>query len=311
MDTLLVAAAGGHLSELVRLRPRLGLVDPPVWVTSDSEQARTLLRGERVVHAREVTPRDYATLARNLPLARTLMARGAERVISTGAGIALSFLPLARAHGVDAHYIESAARTQGPSLTGRLLARVPGVKLYGQYESWAGGRWRYAGSVYDGFEPGTARAPGGPLKVALALGTMQFPFPRLVDRVNAVLPEDAQAVLWQTGSTPLDGGAVAGRASVSPEELRQAFREADVVIAHAGVGTALEALDAGRTPILVPRLRRFREHVDDHQVQVAEELAGRGLALLRHAEDLTAGDLHEAARGSVQAVSNPPAIALA
>ena len=51
MRTLLVAATGGHLSQLVRLEPRLGLDEEPTWVTFDTEQTRELLEGRRVVHA--------------------------------------------------------------------------------------------------------------------------------------------------------------------------------------------------------------------------------------------------------------------
>jgi UDP-N-acetylglucosamine transferase subunit ALG13 len=312
VSTLLVAATGGHLSELVRLRPRLGIEDRPTWVTFDSPQARALLAGERVVHARPVDPRGYRAVVRNLPLARRLLRGGAvERVISTGSGVALSFLPLARAHGVESHYIESAARSAGPSATGRLLERVPGVRLYAQYPHWDASGWRYAGSVYDGYEPAAPRAPAGrPLRVAVALGTMPFSFRRLLDRLAAILPADAEVVLWQTGLTPLDGLAVHGLASVAPDDLAAAFAAADVVVSHAGVGSALEALDAGRRPLLVPRRARFREHVDDHQAQVAHELERRGLALWREADRIALDVLLVAARGAVAAVRDPPPIAL-
>ncbi len=56
-------------------------------------------------------------------------------------------------------YIESAARATGPSVTGRLMARVPGVQRYAQYRAWATGRWRYGGSVFDAFTGWTARPP--------------------------------------------------------------------------------------------------------------------------------------------------------
>jgi UDP-N-acetylglucosamine transferase subunit ALG13 len=65
-------------------------------------------------------------------------------------------------------------------------------------------------------------------------------------------------------------------------EFEAALAEADLVIAHSGVGSALSALEAGRSPILVPRRVARSEHVDDHQVQVARALSGRGLAV--HAE---------------------------
>ena len=76
-----------------------------------------------------------------------------KSIISTGSGIALSFLPYTAARRIPAHYIESAARVDAPSLTGRLLQLVPGVRLYRQYPTAEQGRWRYSGSVFDGFQP--------------------------------------------------------------------------------------------------------------------------------------------------------------
>lgn len=299
MRTLLVAATGGHLSELTRLEPRLGLTEEPTWATFDTPQSRELLAGRDVVHVRYTGPRGYAGVARNAPTAlRLIRAGGFERVISTGPGIALSFLPQAALLRREAHYVESLARASGPSLTGRVLQRLPGVRLHTQYPGWASGRWRYAGSVLDAYEHAPGEPPRGrPLRVALSVGTV-FPFARLVERLERVLPGDADVVLWQTGAT------------VPPAELRAAFREADAVVTHAGVGAALEALDAGRRPLLVPRLERHGEHVDDHQLQVASELERRGLALVRQPEDLTADDLLEAAGGRVTAVAAPPPLAL-
>jgi UDP-N-acetylglucosamine transferase subunit ALG13 len=185
-------------------------------------------------------------------------------------------------------------------MSGRILSAIPGVRLYAQYPEWARGRWHYGGSIYDGFEPGGERTPASRLRVAVAVGTMRFPFSRLVERIVDVLPADADVLVWQTGATQSPAG-VDGRPTVPIEELRRAFRDADAVIAHAGIGTALDALDAGRMPILVPRLRRFGEHVDDHQLQVARELERRGLALARSAEDLTAQDLLAVARRQIVA----------
>ncbi|HEX8054584.1 MAG TPA: glycosyltransferase [Thermoleophilaceae bacterium] len=300
MSTLLVAATGGHLSQLVRLEPRLGLREEPTWVTFDTGQSRELLAGREVVHARYTRPRDYAAVARNVPLALRLLRSGRyERVVSTGSGIALSFLPQAALLRRESHYVESAARAAGPSVTGRALARVPGVRLYTQYPAWAAGRWRYAGSVFDAYEHVPAAAEDRPLRVALSVGTL-FPFPRLVERLRAVLPEDAEVLLWQSGEDT----------TVPPAELRAAFRAADAVVVHSGVGAALEALDAGRRPLLVPRLKEHGEHVDDHQLQVAGELARRGLAVVCRPEELTADHLHEAASGRVTAVADPPPLRL-
>ncbi|HKP91089.1 MAG TPA: glycosyltransferase [Thermoleophilaceae bacterium] len=311
LGTLLVASTGGHLSELVKLVPRFGLDERPTWVTFKNDQSDVVLAGESTIYVRNTGPRDYFSVALNASQARRVLDRGVDRVISTGAGIALSFLPLARARGIEAHYIESAARPDGPSLTGRLLTRVPGVRLYTQSPELADHRWTFAGSVFDGYAPGpaTPRRPG-PLRVALTVGSVRFPFTRLVDRLLSILPEDAEVVLWQVGSTPSPNGRIPVRASLEPWHLMSAYASADVVICHAGVGSAIEALDSGHRPIVVPRRARFREHVDDHQVPLAIDVARRDLAIYREADELTFDDLLEAAGSSIVTVPRAPAFPL-
>jgi len=58
--------------------------------------------------------------------------------------------------------------------------------------------------------------------------------------------------------------------------LNAHMREADVVVTHAGVGSVLCAREAGHVPVVVPRLHRFGEHVDDHQLELVAALAGDG-----------------------------------
>jgi UDP-N-acetylglucosamine--N-acetylmuramyl-(pentapeptide) pyrophosphoryl-undecaprenol N-acetylglucosamine transferase len=310
--TLLVASSGGHLKQLHQLRPRLrGLGDEVTWVTFDTPQSRSLLAGERVVFARYTAPRDLAGVLANTRLARRLLAGGeVADVVSTGSAIALSFLPLARAAGASCHYIESATRVLGPSATGRLLGRVPGINLYNQHSAWAAGAWRYAGSVFDGFRAVDAPAPFPPRRVVVTLGTMEtYGFRRLLERLVAILPPEAE-VLWQTGCTRTEGLGIDARRAVGARELEQAMREADLVVSHAGTGSALAALEAGRCPVLVPRSSALGEHVDDHQVQVADDLAARGLALRAAPEELSMRLLMAAAARRVERSEHPPAIRL-
>ena len=232
--------------------------------------------------------------------ARRMLAGGRfTRLVSTGASVAVSFFAPAVAAGVPCTYIESATRTDGPSLTGRLLTLLPGVRLYTQYPSWAEGRWRYGGSVFDAYTAHRSPSPPAVRRVVVALGTHpRYAFPRLLDRLVRILPPSAE-VLWQVGRSG-SGTMPPGATRQMPfDALQQAMREADVVITHAGVGSALTALAAGRCPIYVPRRRQFAEHVDDHQVQIARELHTRGLVLAREADAITGDDLLAAAAVSV------------
>lgn len=314
-QVVLVATTGGHLTQLFDLAPRLPLRGPRLWVTFDGEQARTLLAGERVVFVPNVAERDVAGVLRAFGHARRILGgildggTPISAVISTGSGVALAFLPLAALRGIPAHYIESAARTGRPSLTGRLLRLVPGVRLYRQYPHTARGRWRYGGSVFDGFAP--VPLPPRPLRRAVVtLGTMDQGFRRLLERLVAILPPETE-VLWQTGATPTEGLGIHGHRLLPATALAAAMQEADVVVAHAGCGSALTALKAGRCPVLVPRDPHGGEVVDAHQGEIADWLDAKGLALARQADRLTLDDLNRAARIGVTRAAQVPDFQLA
>lgn len=291
---LLVAESGGHLDQLTRLEPRLRpRFDNVTYVTSGTDQSRTLLAGRDARFVPRVPPRAWGTAMKAFPAALQLIRReGVTDVISTGSAIAVPYLAAARAMGVRAHYIESATRTQGPSLSGRIVTRIPGVHLYTQYPHLADQSWVYRGSVFDGFtvQNGGTSVPRLD-RVVVTLGTMnQFPFQRAVHAIHRVLSQLAEPdteILWQIGDVAVTGLRGEVRSTVPAAQLQAAIAEADLVFAHAGTGSSLQILDSGRVPLLVPRSRSSGEHVDDHQVLLARELAGRGLAVAADPEELS------------------------
>jgi UDP-N-acetylglucosamine--N-acetylmuramyl-(pentapeptide) pyrophosphoryl-undecaprenol N-acetylglucosamine transferase len=311
VTTLLAASTGGHLKQLHRLHRRLDGVEGPFrWVTFDTPQSRSLLEGEDVDFVHFVGGRDPRNVLRNVPLAdRILREHGIATIVSTGSAMALPFFALGRARGLRCHYIESAARSDGPSKTASMISRIPGVLLYAQYPAWADGRkWSFRGSVFDSYVPDPERLPGPERlqKVVVSLGTFKdYGFPRVVRRLLDILPPDVE-VLWQTGDTDVSGLGIVGHHAIPERDLNQAIAEADVLVAHAGVGTALAALEMGRCPVLVPRRVSHGEHVDDHQIQIAKELSARGLALSVDADDLTLDDLMVAAQSRVSTVAVDP-----
>jgi len=295
------------------LYSRFGLVDDLVWVTFDTPQARSLLADQDVVYTPYVAPRDIPNSIRVAHIAANLIReRSVDRVVSTGASVAVSVMGPARARGITCHYIESAARSDGPSLSGRMVSKMPGVNLYTQYPAWTGGRWHYAGSVFDGYRagPAMADAPESPRRVVVTLGTIApHGFRRAVEQLFLTLPGDAE-VFWQTGVTDVSGLDIDAKSHVPPGELAARIAEADLVVAHSGTGSALTAMDAGKCAVLLPRLAQHGEHVDDHQLQIAGELDRRGLAIRCAVEDLEPSVFTAAMRSSVVAGVAAPSFRL-
>jgi UDP-N-acetylglucosamine transferase subunit ALG13 len=300
VQTLLVAGAGGHLEELYLLRPRLvGISDRVTWVTADTSQSRDLLGNEDRIYIPKAMPHDVgATLATTCRALGVLRRGKWDQVVSTGSLPAVPFLTIARAKGMSCHFIESAARVNGPSLSARILERVPGVHRYGQYD-WGRQNWAYRGSVFDGFAP-TTRPEGAVRRIVVTLGVNGYGFSRLIDAVLRAAPEGAE-ILWQTGSTDVSNVDIAAVSTMSTQDLFRAMKRADVVIAHAGVGSAIMAMQAGKCPVLLPRERAHQEHIDDHQQEIASTLARAGLAMTCDPPGLDGDILKEAARRQVVA----------
>lgn len=286
-----------------------GVEGPFRWVTFDTPQSRSLLSGETVDFVRFVAGRDPVNVLRNLPEAyRILRAYDVDTVVSTGSAVALSFFGLARIRRLRCHYIESAARIDGPSLTGRQISMIPGVRLYSQYPGWTDRQWSYRGSVFDSFtRAATLAEPLNRLRrVVVTLGIYRgIGFPRLIARLLDILPPEVE-ILWQTGDTDISGLGISGHYEIPERDLVQAMREADLVISHAGVGTALAALEVGKCPLLVPRRLSFGEHVDDHQTQIASELSKRGLSVSTEADDLSYEALLAASGNRVEMLAQAP-----
>jgi beta-1,4-N-acetylglucosaminyltransferase len=114
--------------------------------------------------------------------------------------------------------------------------------------------------------------------ILVAVGASQFPFDRLVRAVDG-LPSGEPVVL-QHGVSTVRPAAARSVDFVPLQELAALVREARSVVTHAGVGSILLALSNGKRPIVVPRLKRYGETVDDHQLESARRFAGAGLVTL-------------------------------
>lgn len=112
--------------------------------------------------------------------------------------------------------------------------------------------------------------------IFVALGSHHQSFERLVQAVEAL--EDSGVVVQHGHSRRPEN--VAGAVDfMDLPELLQHVERARIVIIHAGVGTVLAAIQAGHVPIVVPRQKRYNEHVDDHQAELARALDSSGHAI--------------------------------
>jgi hypothetical protein len=118
---LLVCSSGGHLAQLLTLRP-WWTQTRRTWVSFDTSDAISQLSGEDVVWCHRPTTRNIPNLLRNTLLALRLFQKHRfSLVVSNGAGVAFPFFLLARLFRVPSIYVEVYERFDShPTLTGRL-----------------------------------------------------------------------------------------------------------------------------------------------------------------------------------------------
>jgi UDP-N-acetylglucosamine transferase subunit ALG13 len=115
----------------------------------------------------------------------------------------------------------------------------------------------------------------------------QLAFPRLVDAMADLAPDLNEPIIAQIGPDTKPRPGLDIHANLTPAEFEKNFKEARVVVAHAGIGSILSAKRYGRPLVMMPRRFDLGEHRNDHQAATAKEVEGReGLYIAWDAEDL-------------------------
>ncbi len=114
--------------------------------------------------------------------------------------------------------------------------------------------------------------------IFVSVGTNEARFDRLLQAVDELGAHEE--VVVQHGPSPVRPRGATCVDYLSFEQMTEHFRRARVVVLHAGVGSVLAALASGVRPVVVPRLKRYGEAVDDHQLGFGLRLHDEGLVEL-------------------------------
>jgi UDP-N-acetylglucosamine transferase subunit ALG13 len=109
--------------------------------------------------------------------------------------------------------------------------------------------------------------------IFVTVGT-QLPFDRLIGAVDVWAQHSAgQRVVAQTGAGRADYAAITCHAHLDQAAFADMFKSADVVVAHAGMGSILTAAELGKPIVIMPRRADLGEHRNDHQSATAAKMA--------------------------------------
>ncbi len=113
------------------------------------------------------------------------------------------------------------------------------------------------------------------------LGTQDKSFDRLLRMVEKEIKNNnlKGEVIVQAGQTKFKSKYMEIFDLIPITKFNKLIKEADLVITHGGVGSIIQALKHNKKVIAVPRLARYKEHENDHQIQIVEEFTRNGYIL--------------------------------
>lgn len=111
-------------------------------------------------------------------------------------------------------------------------------------------------------------------KIFITLGSQKFQFNRLLKAVDELCEKeivDAAGVFAQIGYSDYLPRKYSYKKFLDRDEFSKEMGKADIVITHGGTGAIIGAVKKGKKVIAVPRLVKYGEHVDDHQLQLIKQ----------------------------------------
>jgi len=117
------------------------------------------------------------------------------------------------------------------------------------------------------------------IKVFVSVGTHKKPFNRLIKAVDELKTENF-VFFAQTGFSDFKPKNIQFKAFLSEKEFKEKINEADIVLSHAGAGIIITALALNKKLVLMPRQKKFNEHSNDHQLELALKLSLQGKAIM-------------------------------
>ena len=109
--------------------------------------------------------------------------------------------------------------------------------------------------------------------IFVTLGSQKFQFDRLLKKLDELIEEGVitEPVTAQIGASTYEPKHYEYVRFMDREEFAATMDRCDTVVTHGGTGVIITAVKKGKKVIAVPRLAKYGEHVDDHQLQLLHQ----------------------------------------
>ncbi|MBQ8434817.1 MAG: glycosyl transferase [Oscillospiraceae bacterium] len=124
--------------------------------------------------------------------------------------------------------------------------------------------------------------------IFVAVGTQKFQLNRLLMKIDELIESGkikGDNVFAQTGHSDYVPKHYQYKKFLNKNEFDSCISECEILITHSGVGTIIAGMKCKKPIIVFPRLAKFKEHVDDHQLQIADSFSEQNFVLLCNEND--------------------------
>ena len=117
--------------------------------------------------------------------------------------------------------------------------------------------------------------------ILVTLGTQDKGFPRLLKQIDEEIEKGniKEKVIVQAGCTKYESDNMEIFDLIPSDEFDKLVARADLIITHGGAGSILTAIKKNKKVIAAARLKKYKEHTNDHQIQIVKEFAKEGYIL--------------------------------
>ncbi len=131
--------------------------------------------------------------------------------------------------------------------------------------------------------------------IFVTVGSRNYPFNRLFKKIDELYEDGTltDMMFAQVGISTYKPKHYNYKDFISQQEFMKKIEEADIVVSHGASGSIMKALNAGKKVIVVTRLEKYGEHINDHQIQNNEAFSCNRYVLMA---DLELEDLGECFR---------------
>lgn len=111
--------------------------------------------------------------------------------------------------------------------------------------------------------------------IFVTVGTHEQPFDRLIKYMDEWAGKNDEKVVIQTGYSSYKPKNCQWSKMFSHRQMMELMEKARIVITHGGPGSFLAVLRKGKIPIVVPRRKKYNEHINDHQLEFCSLISTR------------------------------------